>query len=64
MKATNLEKVKDFFKETKMEMKRVNWLTKDQTIKYTMVVIVLSIILAAYLWLVDTIFMKILFATF
>ncbi len=60
MKRTNLDKIKDFFKETKAEMKRVNWLTKDQTIKYTLIVIVLSVALAAYLWALDRIFISVL----
>ncbi len=60
MKGPNIEKIKDFFKETKAEMKRVNWLTKEQTIKYTLIVIALSVALAAYLWSLDTIFMGVL----
>jgi len=60
MKTPSLEKIKTFLKETKVEMKRVNWLTKKQTINYTIIVIVMSFSLALYLGFLDYLFTSIL----
>lgn len=60
MKTVNLEKIKTFLKETKVEMKRVNWLTKKQTINYTIIVIIMSFALALYLGFFDYLFTSVL----
>ena len=47
-----------FFRETKMEMKKVNWPTKTQLIQYTATVIT-SVVLVSYLIvIVDFAFMQ------
>ncbi len=51
-----LEKTKTYFKEVKVEMNKVNWPTKQQTINYTMVVIGMSIAVAFFLGALDYIF--------
>ena len=43
-----------------MEMKKVNWLTKRETIRYTLIVIAISIAVAIYLGGLDFIFTTIL----
>lgn len=48
-----MEKVIDFLKDVKVELSKVNWPTKDQTIRYTFVVIGLSVFLAVFLGFVD-----------
>ncbi|MGC9046867.1 MAG: preprotein translocase subunit SecE [Minisyncoccia bacterium] len=53
-------KLQKFLQESKQELKRVNWPTKDETIRYTLFVIVLSILIAVYLGLLDFVFLKIL----
>jgi len=50
----------NFIKETKNEMKHVNWPTRKKTIKYTMVVVLVSLILATILGAFDTLFVKII----
>ncbi|MBP7846138.1 MAG: preprotein translocase subunit SecE [Candidatus Pacebacteria bacterium] len=50
----------NFIKETKNEMKHVNWPTRKKTIKYTLVVIIASLILAIILGAFDTLFIKII----
>lgn len=50
----------NFIKETKNEMKHVNWPTRKKTIKYTLVVIIASLILAIVLGAFDTLFIKII----
>jgi preprotein translocase subunit SecE len=46
----------NFFKEVKGEMKHVNWPTQKQTITYTLLVIVVSVFVGAYVGLFDHIF--------
>ncbi len=58
-------KVAAFFKEVKAEMKKINWPTKDETIKYTLIVIGVSVAVATYLggldFIVETILKKFIF---
>ena len=51
-----LEQIKNYFKEVKVEMNKVKWPTKNQTINYTLVVIGASIAVAAFLGALDYIF--------
>lgn len=50
----------NFIKETKNEMTHVNWPNRQKIIKYTLVVIITSIILAVVLGVFDTFFVKII----
>lgn len=49
-------KIIDYVKETKAEMKHVNWPTRKQSINFTLVVIGLSLFFAALLGLFDYLF--------
>jgi len=51
-----LEKIKNYFKEVKVEMDKVKWPTKNQTVNYTLVVIGVSVVVAAFLGVLDYIF--------
>jgi len=42
-------KIVTFLREVKTETKRVNWPTKDETIRYTLIVLGVSLAVAAYL---------------
>lgn len=46
----------NFLREVKGEMKHVNWPTRKQTVTYTLLVIVISIFVGAYVGLFDHIF--------
>ncbi len=48
-----MKKVKQFLKEVKQEVKKVTWLTKEETLRYSLMIIVASILVAAYLGGVD-----------
>jgi preprotein translocase subunit SecE len=48
----------NYLKETKAEMKHVSWPTKDQTIAFTVLVIVLSLFIAMLLGVFDVGFRK------
>jgi len=50
------KKINIFFKEVWVEMKRVNWLTKKEVIKYTLIVLVVTIVVAVFLGTLDYIF--------
>jgi len=51
-------KITEYFKETKIELKHVIWPSRMQTIYYTIIVIVLSVLVAYFLGLFDFIFSK------
>ncbi len=50
----------DYLKETRAELKHVNWATRKQAVAYTSVVIGISVAIAAYLGLFDFIFTQII----
>jgi len=50
------KKIIIFLKEVKTEMKKVNWPTREQTIKNTLIVLGVSLGVAAYLGTLDFIF--------
>lgn len=45
--------ISGFVKETKSELKKVNWPTKEQTMQYTMVVIGVSVAVMVFLGALD-----------
>lgn len=49
-------KLAEYIKETRGEMKHVNWPTKSQAVNYTLLVVVLSVVTAAILALADFVF--------
>ena len=51
-----LQKILSFFKEVRMEIKKINWPTKQQTIRYTIVVVGISFGVAIFLGGLDLIF--------
>ncbi|MDP3954072.1 MAG: preprotein translocase subunit SecE [bacterium] len=55
-----MDKVISFFKDVKLELSRVNWPTKQQTAKYTVVVIAVSLAIAGFLGGLDAIFQYVL----
>ena len=50
------EQIKQYFKEVRVEMAKVRWPTKNDTINYTIVVIGVSLAVAAFLGALDFIF--------
>ncbi|NTU66430.1 MAG: preprotein translocase subunit SecE [Candidatus Moranbacteria bacterium] len=51
-----MNKIAQFFKEAKVELMKVNWPTKKETINYTMVVIGISLGTAIFLGGLDYFF--------
>jgi len=55
-----IEKVTVFLKEVNIELKKVNWPTKEQVVRYTLLVIIVSFLVGAFLGLLDFIFTELL----
>ncbi|MCX6765537.1 MAG: preprotein translocase subunit SecE [Candidatus Moranbacteria bacterium] len=51
-----MNKVVTFIKEARIELKKVNWPSKKQTINYTLIVIGISLAVAAFLGGLDYVF--------
>ncbi|MBZ1348198.1 MAG: preprotein translocase subunit SecE [Candidatus Nealsonbacteria bacterium] len=57
MNLTNIpNKAITFLKEVRLEMRKSNWPTREETIKYTLIVIGASIVVAIYLGGLDVLF--------
>ena len=55
-----MEKVISFLKDVKIELSKVAWPTRDQIVKYTMVVIGLSVAIALFLGGIDWVLERVL----
>ncbi|MEK7089388.1 MAG: preprotein translocase subunit SecE [Patescibacteria group bacterium] len=53
-----IERMRVFWQESRQELKRVNWPTREETIRYTLFVIGFSIFLAILLGIMDYTFMQ------
>jgi preprotein translocase subunit SecE len=50
-----LEKIKQFLKEVRSELTKVTWTSREELIYSTIIVIVVSIVLAVFIGLVDVV---------
>jgi len=55
-----MSRLTNYIKDTRAEMAHVNWPTRQQTIRFTTLVIAVSIITAAILGLSDFVFSRLL----
>ncbi len=53
-----MSKITDYLKDTKTELTHVIWPKRSQTLYYTLVVIVLSVVIAYFLGIFDFIFSR------
>ncbi len=53
------EKIINFFNDVIKEMKKVTWPTQDELKESTMIVLALTIVLAVFTFVVDSVFNKI-----
>jgi preprotein translocase subunit SecE len=53
-------KITEYIKETRAEMNHVTWPSREQTIRFTVLVIIVSLATAALLGLSDFVFSKLL----
>ncbi|MBZ9572211.1 preprotein translocase subunit SecE [Patescibacteria group bacterium] len=54
------KKIITFLKEVRLEMKKINWPTRRETIRNTLIVIGVSIVVAIFLGSLDFIFTRLL----
>ena len=54
------QKIKGFSREVKTEMKKINWPTRQESIRYALIVVGASIVMAIFLGGLDFIFIAIL----
>lgn len=54
------DKITTFLKEVRLEMKKVNWPTRNETIKYTLMVIGVAVAVAIFLGGFDLLFRRLL----
>jgi preprotein translocase subunit SecE len=55
-----MKKIINFVKEAREELKKVSWLTREQTIRYTGVVIAISLTVAIFLGILDLLFSSVI----
>lgn len=55
-----MSRITDYFKETRAELRHVNWPTRKQAAVFTVLVVAVSLITAAYLGAFDYLFSLIL----
>ncbi|MDO8486577.1 MAG: preprotein translocase subunit SecE [Candidatus Staskawiczbacteria bacterium] len=55
-----IEKVKHFLKEVYVELKRVSWLSRKDATRYTIIVLAITIIVAAFLGGLDYFFTELI----
>jgi len=51
-----MSKITEYLEETKTELKHVIWPSKNQTLYYTLIVLILSVVISYYLGIFDFIF--------
>jgi preprotein translocase subunit SecE len=51
------ERIKLFFLESRQELRRVNWPTREETIRLTVIVIIISLFIAFFLGAFDFLFL-------
>lgn len=59
-----MEKIKEFLLDVRKEMKKVSWPSQQELVDYTIVVVVFTIILSAFIFAVDQVYSTILEAVY
>jgi len=54
------DRIITFLKEVRLELKKVNWPTREEAMRYTLIVIGVSLAVAAFLGALDFIFTRLL----
>ena len=55
-----MNRLSTFLKESRIELKKVTWPTREETIRYTATVVIISAVVALYLGGLDFVFQYIL----
>ena len=54
-----IQRLTDYLKSARLEVKNVNWPTRRQTVQFTILVIGVSALIAAYLGALDFVFIRV-----
>jgi len=54
----NWQNLPNFFKEVKSELTKVTWLSRQQTLRLTAIVLAVSVVVAIFISLLDYVFTK------
>ncbi|OGZ66180.1 MAG: preprotein translocase subunit SecE [Candidatus Staskawiczbacteria bacterium RIFCSPHIGHO2_02_FULL_43_16] len=55
-----VQKTQTFFKEVYVELRKVNWLTRGEVLRYTLIVLAVTIVVSAFLGGLDYIFSELI----
>jgi preprotein translocase subunit SecE len=55
-----MDKIKEFIEDVRKEMKKVSWPDQDELVDYTIIVVVFTVILSAFIFAVDQVYTTIL----
>ncbi len=55
-----LQKTNIFFREVYVELRKTNWLTRNEVLRYTMIVLAVTIVVAGFLGGLDYLFSTVL----
>ena len=53
-----IQRLTDYLKSARLEVKNVNWPTRRETVRFTVLVIGISLAIAAYLGALDFVFIR------
>jgi len=59
-----MDKIKEFLTDVRKEMKKVSWPSQQELVDYTIVVVIFTIILSAFIFGVDQVYSTILEAVY
>ncbi|NGP88432.1 preprotein translocase subunit SecE [Fodinibius halophilus] len=59
-----MDKIKEFIEDVRKEMRKVSWPDQNELVDYTIVVVVFTIILSAFIFAVDQVYSTILEAIY
>ncbi|NIR87899.1 preprotein translocase subunit SecE [Candidatus Bathyarchaeota archaeon] len=59
-----MDSIKEYLKDVRKEMKKVSWPDQDELVDYTIVVVVFTILLSAFIFAVDQVYSTILEAIY
>jgi preprotein translocase subunit SecE len=59
-----MDKIKEYLEDVRREMKKVSWPDQDELVDYTIVVVIFTIILSAFIFAIDQVYSTILEAIY
>ncbi|MBI2038943.1 MAG: preprotein translocase subunit SecE [Candidatus Niyogibacteria bacterium] len=57
---SSIQRLVDYLRSARLEVKNVNWPTRRETVRFTILVIAVSALVAAYLGALDLVFIRVI----